>query len=34
VATVRRDGQVYEIRYLGDGVHAITDVDTSKFPRD
>ena len=34
VGTIRIGGQVYEIRYLGDGVHVVTDVDASKFPRD
>ena len=34
VGTVRIGHEVYEIRYLGEGVHAVTDVDLSKFPRD
>jgi hypothetical protein len=34
VGTIRIGGDVYEIRYLGHGVHAVTDVDPSKFPRD
>ena len=34
VGTIRIARDVYEIRYLGDGVHAVTDVDTSSFPRD
>ena len=34
IGTVRTEGEVYEIRSLGDGVHAVTDLDTSKFPRD
>jgi hypothetical protein len=34
VGTLRIDREVYEIRYLGDGVHVVTDVDPSKFPRD
>ena len=34
VGTIRIGGQVYEIRYLGDGVHVVTDVDSSKFPRE
>ena len=34
VGTIRIDRDVYEIRYLGDGVHVVTDVDASKFPRD
>jgi hypothetical protein len=34
VGTVRNDRDVYEIRSLGDGIHGVTDVDTSKFPRD
>jgi hypothetical protein len=32
--TVRVDREVYEIRYLGDGVHAVVDIDTSAFRRD
>ena len=34
VGTVRLGREVYEIRYLGEGVHVVTDVDLSKFPRD
>ena len=34
VGTIRMGREVYEIRYLGEGVHVVTDVDTSKFPRD
>lgn len=34
VGTIRIGGDVYEIRYLGAGVHVVTDVDPSKFPRD
>ena len=34
VGTVRLGREVYEIRYLGEGVHMVTDVDLSKFPRD
>ena len=34
VGTVRLDRDVYAIGYLGDGIHAVTDVDPSKFPRD
>jgi hypothetical protein len=34
VGTIRMDREVYEIRYLGDGVHAITDLDPSAFPRE
>ena len=34
VGTIRMGHEVYEIRYLGEGVHVVTDVDTSKFPRD
>jgi len=34
VGTLRIDREIYEIRYLGDGVHLVTDIDPSKFPRD
>jgi hypothetical protein len=34
VGTVRLGAEVYEIRYVGEGVHVIIDVDQSKFPRD
>ena len=34
VGTIRAGHEVYEIRYLGEGVHVVTDVDPSKFPRD
>ena len=34
VGTVRIGREVYEIRYLGEGVHVIAAVDPSKFPRD
>jgi hypothetical protein len=34
VGTIRIGQDVYEIRYLADGVHVVTDVDPSKFPRD
>ena len=34
VGTVRMGQEVYEIRYLGEGVHVVTDVDPSKLPRD
>jgi hypothetical protein len=34
VGTIRIGTDAYEIRYLGGGVHVITDVDPSKFPRD
>jgi hypothetical protein len=34
VGTIRIGPDVYEIRYLGEGVHVVTDVDLSKFPRD
>jgi hypothetical protein len=34
VGTIRMDRDVYEVRYLGDGVHAIMDLDQSAFPRD
>ena len=34
VGTIRMGREVYEIRYLGEGVHVVTDVDPSKFPRD
>lgn len=34
IGTLRIDREVYEIRYLGDGIHVVTDVDPSKFPRD
>ena len=34
VGTIRIGAEVYEIRYLGEGVHVVTDVDPSKFPRD
>ena len=34
VGTIRIGREVYEIRYLGEGVHVVTDVDPSKFPRD
>jgi hypothetical protein len=34
VGTIRIGREVYEIGYLGDGVHAVMDIDPSKFPRD
>ena len=34
VGTIRIGPDVYEIRYLGEGVHVVRDVDLSKFPRD
>jgi hypothetical protein len=34
IGTVRIDREVYQIRYLGDGVHAVVDIDQSAFPRD
>jgi hypothetical protein len=34
VGTVRLGRELYEIRYLGQGVHVISDVDASRFPRD
>ncbi len=34
VGSIRIGADVYEIRYLGDGVHVVTDVDPSKLPRD
>lgn len=34
VGTIRIGAEAYEIRYLGDGAHVVTDVDSSKFPRD
>ena len=34
VGTIRIEREVYEIRSLGDGVHAVLDVDPSRFPRD
>jgi hypothetical protein len=34
VGTVTIDGRVFRISYLGDGVHAVVDVDQSAFPRD
>jgi hypothetical protein len=34
VGTIRVGADVYEIRYLGGGVHVISDVDPSKFPGD
>ena len=34
VGTIRIGQQVYEIRHLDEGVHVVTDVDTSRFPRD
>ena len=34
VGTVRLDRETFEIRYLGDGVHAVTAIDQSGYPRD
>jgi hypothetical protein len=34
VGLIRIGADVYEIRYLGEGVHVVTDVDPSKLPRD
>ena len=34
VGTIRIGSELYEIRYLGEGVHVVNDVDASKFPRD
>ncbi len=34
VGTIRLDGELYEIRYAGEGVHVIMNVDVSKFPRE
>lgn len=34
VGTIRIDREVYQIRYLGEGVHAVVDVDPSRFPGD
>ena len=34
VGTVTIDRRVFRISYLGDGVHAIADIDQSAFPRD
>jgi hypothetical protein len=34
VGTIRLGPEVYEIRYAGEGVHVIIDVDATKFPRD
>lgn len=34
IGTVRIDREVFEIRYLGDGVHAVKDIDQTGFPRD
>jgi hypothetical protein len=34
VGTIRLDREIFEIRYLGDGVHAVMDIDQSAFPRD
>ena len=34
VGTIRIGHEVYEIRHLGEGVHVVTDVDASRFPRD
>jgi len=34
VGTIRVGSELYEIRYLGEGVHVVNDVDASKFPRD
>jgi hypothetical protein len=34
VGTVRIDREVFEIRYLGDGVHAVAHIDPSGFPPD
>lgn len=34
VGTVRLGPEVYEIRYVGKGVHVIMEVDPSRFPRD
>ncbi len=34
VGTVTADRRTFQIRYLGDGVHAVADVDSASFPRD
>jgi hypothetical protein len=34
VGTVTIDRRVFRISYVGDGVHAIADIDQSAFPRD
>jgi len=34
IGTVRIDREVFQIRYLGEGVHAVVDIDQSAFPRD
>ena len=34
VGTVTIDRQVFRISYVGDGVHAVADIDQSAFPRD
>jgi hypothetical protein len=34
VGAIRLDREIFEIRYLGDGVHAVMDIDQSAFPRD
>ena len=34
IGTVTIDHNVFQIRYLGDGVHAVVGVDQSAFPRD
>ena len=34
VGSVTIDRRVFRISYLGDGVHAIADIDQSAFPRD
>lgn len=34
IGTLRLEREIYEIRYLGDGVHVVTEVDPSKFSRD
>ena len=34
VGTIRIGHEIYEIRHLGEGVHVVSDVDASRFPRD
>ena len=34
VGTITMDRDTYRISYLGDGIHAVTDIDQAAFPRD
>ena len=34
VGTVTADRRTFQIKYLGEGVHAVADVDSASFPKD